>query len=173
MKVALLVAPKDFKDESVSKAKLVLEKWGIEAVLTSYSTHDLVGYHGAVYKTELNAGRIDPNEFDAIILVDGKGVEEYKLYDFRQLLDLIKLFQMKKKPIAAINNAIKILARANIIANVKVAMPKDQESQRLITLYHGTPSRNEVEDDKGIMTLNNPDKVYEFTDMLVGKLGAK
>lgn len=173
MKVAMLLAPKDFKDESASKAKLMLEKWGIEVVITSYSTHDLVGYHGAVYKPQINAAKIHPDNFDAILLIDGKGVDGYKLYDFRPLLDTVKLFQMKKKPIAAISNAIKIVARANIISNVKIAMPKDEETVRLITLYHGTPSRNEIEDDKGIMTLSNPDKAMEFTDLLITKLGAK
>lgn len=173
MKVAILIAPKDFKDESVSKIKLMLEKWGVRATITSYSTHDCVGYHGAVYKPDINAAKINPNDFDALLLVDGKGVDDYKLYDFRQLLDTVKLFQMKSKPIAAINNAIKIVARANIIQNVKVAMPKDEDSRRLIILYHGTPSKNEIEDDKGIMTLSNPDKVYDFADMIVTKLGVK
>lgn len=173
MKVAMLIAPKDFKDESVSKAKLMLEKWGIEVSITSYSTHDCVGYHGAVYKPDLNAARIDPESFDALILVDGSGVDEYKLYDFRPLLDTVKLFSMRNKPIAAINNAIKIVARANIINNVKIAMPKDEETRRLIQLYHGTPSKNEIEVDKMIFTLSNPDKVYDFADLIVSKLGAK
>ncbi len=169
----MLIPPKDFKDESVSKAKLMFEKWGISVTITSYSTHDCIGYHGAVYRPDMNAARIDPNDFDALLLVDGKGVDDYKLYDFRPLLDTVKLFQMKNKPIAAVNNAIKIVARANIISNVKIAMPKDEESRRLIILYHGAQSKNEMEDDKNIMTLSNPDKIYDFADMIVGKLGAK
>ncbi len=173
MRIALLLAPKNFKDESVSKAKLMLEKWDIEVVITSYSTHDLVGLHGAVYKPMINAAKINADDFDAIILVDGKGVDEYKLYDFRPLLDTVKMFQMKKKPIAAIGNAIKIVARANIIQNTKIAMPRDDDTQRLIMLYHGTPSKSEMDDDKGILTLSNPDKVYDFTDMLLAKIGAK
>lgn len=173
MKVAMFIAPRDFKDESVSKAKLMFEKWGIDVVITSYSTHDCVGYHGAVYKLDLNAARIDPSEFDALLLIDGKGIDDHKLYDFRPLLDTVKIFSMKSKPIAAINNSIKIVARANIISNVKIAMPKDDESRRLIILYHGVPSRNEIEDDKNIMTLSNSEKVYDFADLLVSKLGAK
>jgi putative intracellular protease/amidase len=173
MKIAMLIAPKNFKDESVSKAKLMLEKWGIAVTITSYSTHDCVGYHGAVYKPDLNAGRLNANDFDALLLIDGIGVDDYKLYDFRQLLDVVKLFQMKSKPIAAINNAIKIVARANIITNVKVAMPKDEESRRLITLYHGIAAKGEIEDDKNILTLSNPDKILDFADLIITKLGAK
>jgi hypothetical protein len=173
MKVAILVSPKDFKDESLSNLRMMLDKWGVESVLTSYSTHELVGYHGAVYNADINAAKITPYDFDAIILIDGKGVDEYKLYDFRQLLDTIKLFSMQKKMIAAIGNSIKIIARANIIAGVKIAMPKDEDTQRLIILYHGTPSKEELEFDKGILTLGNDDKILNFSDLLLKKLGAK
>ena len=173
MKVAILVSPKDFKDESLSSLRLMLDKWGVESVLTSYSTHELVGYHGAVYNADINAAKVAPYDFDAIILIDGKGVDEYKLYDFRQLLDTIKLFSIQKKMIAAIGNSIKIIARANIISNVKIAMPKDEDTQRLVILYHGTPSKEDPEFDKNILTLGNDDKMLDFSNLLLKKLGAK
>lgn len=173
MKVAILVPPKDFKDESLSNLKLMLDKWGVGLVLTSYSTHELVGYHGAVYNADINAAKIAPGDFDALILVDGKGVDEYKLYDFRQLLDTVKLFYEKKKIVAAIGNSMKIIARANIISGVKIATPKDEETSRLVILYHGIPSKEELEFDKNILTLSNNDKIINFSDLLLKKLGAK
>ena len=139
----------------------------------SYSTHELVGYHGAVYNADINAAKITPYDFDAIILVDGKGVDEYKLYDFRQLLDTIKLFSIQKKMIAAIGNSIKIIARANIISNVKIAMPKDEDTKRLVILYHGIPSKEDPQFDNNILTLGDDDKIMSFSDLLLKKLGAK
>lgn len=173
MRVALLIAPKDFKDESVSNIKMMLEKWDIETVITSYATHDCVGYHGAVYTPDLNAAKVVPSDYDALVLIDGKGVDSYKLYDFRPLLDLVKLFQMKGKLICSIGNATKIVARANVIAQTKIAMPSDEEARRLIILYHGTPSKEEMESDKNIMTLSSSDKALGFADMILGKLGVK
>lgn len=173
MKVALLIAPKDFKDESVSGIRLMLEKWGIEPVITSYSNHDCIGYHGAAYKPSLNAAAVKPDDFDALVLIDGPGVDGYRLYDFRPLLDTVKLFSMRKKLICAINNGIKVVARANIIANVKVAMPQDDETQRLVLLYHGKPSKEGLELDCGILTLGNSDRITEFADMIIRRLGAK
>ncbi len=173
MKAAILVPPKDFKDESVSSLRIMLEKWGIESVLTSYSTSELVGYHGAVYNVELNAAKISPDEFDALILVDGKGVDEYRLYDFRQLLDLVKMFSTRKKLIAGIGNSLKIIARANIISGVKVAPVKDEDTRRLVSLYHGIESKEDPEFDKDILTLGNNDKTLVFIDLLLRKLGAK
>ena len=173
MKVALLIAPKDFKDESVSGIKLMLEKWGVDPIIVSYSNHDCIGYHGAACKPSLNAAAVKPDDFDALVLIDGPGVDGYKLYDFRPLLDTVKLFSMRKKLICAINNGIKVVARANIIANVKIAMPKDEETQRLVLLYHGKPSKEDMELDGGILTLGNNDRITDFADMMVRKLGAK
>ena len=49
MRVVMLIPPKDFRDESVSSIKNMLEKWGVEVVLASYSKKECVGSHGAVY----------------------------------------------------------------------------------------------------------------------------
>ncbi len=173
MKVAILVPPRDFKDESVSSLLLMLGKWGIDPVITSYSAKECIGYHGAVYKSGMDASSLSPRDFGALVLIDGKGVDSYKLYDFRPLLDTVKLFSMNGKVVAGIGNAIKIIARANIISNVKIAMPKDEDGHRLVILYHGTPSKEEVELDKNILTLSNNDKILGFADMLIRRLGAR
>ena len=68
---------------------------------------------------------------------------------------------------------MKIIARANIISGVKIAAPKDEETSRLVILYHGTPSKEELEFDKNILTLSNNDKIINFSDLLLKKLGAK
>lgn len=173
MKVAMLIAQRDFKDESVSVSKLMLEKWDISVSIASYYTRDCIGYHGAVYKPDIDAAYLNPDDFDALILIDGKGIDEFKLCDFRPLLDTVKLFSSRHKPIAAISNAVKILARANIISGVKVAVARDDESIRLVSLYRGVRSHSEMESDKGILTLSNPDMIYDFADLIITTLGAK
>jgi len=46
VKVAIFVPPKDFRDETLSMIKLILEKWNVEKVITSYTTKECVGRHG-------------------------------------------------------------------------------------------------------------------------------
>ena len=175
MKVALLIPPKDFKDESVSEAKKELEKWHVEAVIACYTNGECVGYHGAAYKTGINAAMLNPEDFDALVLIDGVGVDSYKLYDFRPLLETVRLFASSKKIVAGIGNAVKIIARANVISDARVAHPNIEDVNRLVRLYKGVDSRNYIEFDKNILTLSTPDaeKVNEFTAMLVEKLGVK
>ncbi|MDE1851419.1 MAG: DJ-1/PfpI family protein [Candidatus Micrarchaeota archaeon] len=173
MKVALLVAPKQFRDESVSHSMPMLQKWGASPTIVSYSTKDCVGYRGAVYKVGLNAGRMHPDDFDAIVLVDGPGIDTYKLYDFRPLLDMVKLFFDKGKPIAVMGNAVKIVARANIINGIKISAPKDEESKRLVLLYRGIESEKPLEHDRNIISLSDDSMVEQMTGVLLEKLGAK
>jgi putative intracellular protease/amidase len=175
MKVALLIPQRDFKDESVANAKEMLEKWHVDAVIASYYSGECVGYHGATYRPQLNAASLNPQDFDAIIIIDGLGVDTYKLYDFRPLLDTLRLFSSSKKIVAGISNGIKVIARANIIADTKVSIPNNEEVRRLVGLYKGVPSKNYLEFDKGVLTLSipDPDKVSEFTGLLINKLGVK
>ncbi|MGC8699518.1 MAG: DJ-1/PfpI family protein [Candidatus Micrarchaeia archaeon] len=173
MRVAIFVPPKDFRDESLSMVKLLLDKWKVESVITSYTTKECVGRHGAVYMPGINTAKIDPNEYDGFILIDGEGIESYKLYDFRPLLDLIRRFYDSKKIVGAIGNAIKVIARANIITDTKLSAPVDEEMQRLLRIYYGVNSPMEVEFDKNIITARNPENAEPFAQLFLEKIGAK
>jgi hypothetical protein len=83
------------------------------------------------------------------------------------------MFSTRKKLIAGIGNSLKIIARANIISGVKVAPVKDEDTRRLVSLYHGIESKEDPEFDKDILTLGNNDKTLVFIDLLLRKLGAK
>ncbi len=173
MKVAIVIPPKDFKDETVALAKMMLEKWGVTPVITSYTAKDCVGYHGAVYKPDMNTSKVEPSEYDALLLVNGVGVEGYKLYEFRPLLDLVKGFVTNKKIVAAIGNSIKILTKTNVITDVAIATPDDEDIKRNVRIYRGEESADNVEFDKNILTAKGDEDLDKFVDTLLQKLGAK
>ncbi|MGC8538594.1 MAG: DJ-1/PfpI family protein [Candidatus Micrarchaeia archaeon] len=173
MKAVIIIPPKDFKDETLSAALDMLQKWGITPTIASYTSGECVGYHGAVYKPDINAARIKAEDYNMLILVDGTGIESYKLYDFRPLLDLVHEFSYQKRLIVAISNAAKILARSNIIANIKLSIPGDDETNRLVRLYKGIVSDNEIEFDNNIMTVAKSDDARQAFAVLIEKLGLK
>ncbi len=173
MRVAIVIPQRGFKDESLSAVSAMLSKWHVEAVVASYSSGDVTGYHGAVVRPDVNAALVKAADFDALVLIDGPGVDQCALYDFRPLLDTVRMFQMSRKLVAGIGNAVKIIARANVIANTKIAAPRDVEAKRLATLYKGVLTANHLEFDKGILTLNDPEKAEEFASRLIERLGVK
>ena len=173
MRVAVIIPQRGFKDESLRAAVELFSKWHVDAVVASYSSEDAVGYHGAIVKPTMSAALVKASDFDAILLIDGPGVDQYTLYDFRPLLDTVKYFYSSGKLIAGIGNAVKIMARANVIANAKIAAPKDDETKRLAALYKGIFTNNYMELDKNILTLNAPEKADELANKMLVQLGLK
>lgn len=170
MKLLIFITPNEFRDESVSRLKFFLDRWGIENIVTSYSTKDCIGNHGAVYKPGINTGKVSADDYDGIILVDGKGIEGYRIYDYRPLLDLMLIFNSRKKTIIAVGNAIKVVARANIVKDRKVSVG-DDETKRLVQLFHGTPSENGVEVSDNLMTIGNSSWIDTAMPEILQRMG--
>ncbi len=171
MKVSIIVAPQDFRDETLSQALLFLDKKGIQHEILSLAGKECKGYHGASVKQDGKADEFEPVYSDAILLVDGPGVESSRLYENRQLLDRLKIAKENKKPIAAVGNAIKILAKANIIKDTKIAGVEDEDAKRLISLYKGVLSDSALVNDKGIITASDYSQISELVSAIADALG--
>jgi len=151
----IFITPHEFRDESLSTVRLFLDKWDVGYSISSYSNKDCVGSHGAICKPDINTGRARAEDFDGAVLIDGKGIDAYKIYDFRPLLDLMLRFNEMKKPIIAIENSVMIPARANIIKGRKISAPDDQEAKRTVALFHGLLSENNLEISENIISIRD------------------
>lgn len=170
MKVAILVAPKDFKDETLSQLRLLFGKRDIESQVASLTLKPCTGYHGAVIKPETEMRALEPGAFDALLIADGPGVESLKLYDHRPLLDMIKLFHDSNKTVVGIGNGVRAVARANIIKDTRIAKV-DEETDKLVRLYRGRPTDESVVSHNNIITVSSTDNVADFVAMLAQGAG--
>ncbi len=173
MKAAIIVPNSEFRDEAVSMSKLIFGKWGVDAHVIAESMAACRGSHGAVYKAEGTIDALDPNAYNAIILVDGEGINTQKLYDNRKLADTLKKFNAAEKPICAIGNAVKILARANVIDGKKIAVPDNEEIQRIVGIYRGLPTKEKLVFDKNIVTLRDDDSIQQALSLILAHLGMR
>lgn len=173
MKFVIFVTPRDFRDESLNMVKLFFDKWGVQYKVASYTTGSCIGSHGAAFEPDMNAGKIAVPDFDGIVLIDGEGVEGYRVYEYRPLLDLMLLFNNARKPIIAIGNAIRVPARANVINGKKVSVPNDAESQRLISLFHGIPSKEMAEMSENIITIGSSQGIETSMTRILEHIGVK
>ncbi len=171
MKFLIFIPQKDFRDETVSMLKLFFDKWDVGYQITSFTTKECMGSHGAVYTPTLHTGKASAADFDGIVLVDGKGVDEYRLYEYRPLLDILLQFSIKNKKVAGIGNAIKALARANIIKDKKISMPRDEEARRMVLLFHGVASQNAAEISGNIVTIGDSANLERAMQEVLGGLG--
>ncbi len=141
MRFLVVIPPKDFRDESLSLMTLFLKKWGVDYDISSYTSSDCVGMHGAVSRPAVHAARVSTKDYGGIVVIDGSGIDSYKLFDYRPLLDLMIKFNDSGKYVIGIGNAVKVQARANIINGRPAAIPpSDVETKRLVMLFHGVPS---------------------------------
>jgi putative intracellular protease/amidase len=116
---------------------------------------------------------VKPDEFDGILIVDGSGIEKYELYDYRPLLDIVYNMSRMGKFVAAVGNGIKIVARANIIKDRKIAMPNDEETKKLVILFHGVPSEKSIEVSGNIYTIKDSDNLETTMPYMLQRLGVK
>jgi hypothetical protein len=169
MRAALFIPQKDFNDETVSILRLIFSKWSIHCDIASYGA-TCIGMHGAVYKADLNASKLSASNYDVIALVDGEGVDNQKVYDYRPLLDVINYFNDARKPIIGVGNAVKIPARANIVRGRK-AVASDEETRRLITLFYGVPSKNSIEVFENLITVRDAKAVENSAELILQRMG--
>jgi len=172
IKVAIVIPPKNFRDETLSTLDLLLAKKDIKKEVSGFTSKDCVGFHGAVVKPDSKILSLDPVSTSALILADGPGVDSLKLYDYRPLLDIVKSFHDNKKVIVGIGNGIKIVARANIVRDTKIAS-NDKDVEKLVSLYRGLAvTNNYLVRDKSIITLSDPNKIDELVTLLSEELGS-
>lgn len=173
MKMLIFIAPNDYKDETLEKIKLILGKRDVKYAVSSYSKKECIGYHGAVCMPDVNTNSVSVADYDGLIIADGKGMDTYKLYDFRPLLDLVLKFSASKKQVCAIGNSVKVLARANVVKGMKVATPDGEESKRLVLLFHGIPTQEEYEINENISSIRDSSRIDNGILEILSRAGVK
>jgi hypothetical protein len=169
MRLAIFIPQKDFKDESLSLVKLILDKWGVSYRIACYGKGG-IGTHGALVRADINANQITTDQFDGIVFIDGKGIDDQKIYDYRPLLDIVTAFNDAKKYLVCVGNAAKIPCRANIVKGKKIAVG-DEDTMRLARLFYGIPSNNSVEGMGNLITIKDSRAVEDSMDVWLQHLG--
>ncbi len=163
---------KDFRDETLSTIRLFFDRWKVPYSITSYKPL-CTGYHGASCKADILTGSVSVQDFGSLVLLDGKGIDDLQLYEYRPLLDLVILFNKASKPVFAIGNAIKIVARANIVKGRQVSLPADENTRVLAQQFMAVMSPKPLEKSDNLYTIGNSDMLMDAIDGILDALGAK
>ncbi len=169
MRIAIFIPQKDFRDESLNLIKLIFDKWGVKYEIASYGKGG-VGIHGALVKNDIRGEDVTTDKFDGIVFIDGGGIDEQKMYDYRPLLDIVGHFNDANRYIVAVGNAVKIPCRANIVKAKKVAVG-DEDTMRLARLFYGIPTASNVEGMGNLITIKNSKAIEDSMDDWMQKLG--
>ena len=172
MKALVFVTQKDFKDESLSAIRKSLQKWDVKVDVACTRKGEVYGYHGAACPVDTTLLEVSASDYACIILIDGPGISSLS-GEMRQVSETVRNFYSTGKVVCGINNAIRIIAKSNIIKGKEISEPKDNETASIVGLYGGVLTKGKVENDSGIITAGNPDEASEFADVILKAIKAK
>ena len=169
MKILMVIAQKDFRDEEFFEPKGIFEKNNIEVKVASHELATARGKLGGEVMPDLRLEDVDASEFDGVVFVGGGGSKVYA--DDPAAHKLISVFFDAGKTVGAICLAPLILSRAGILQRRKVTAWQgvEEELKERGAIYTGTP----VEIDGNIVTGSGPDASREFGTKIVESLKSK
>lgn len=149
MAKVLIVIPHDrFRDEEYEAVANRLNEDGHDVQIGSSHHTEARGHFGLIVHPDVNVGFVETGDYDAVVFIGGRGVEEY-LTD-SSIINLIRNFYYERKLVGAIGTAVELLVYAGIIVGKKVTCDPSliSEVQSAGAYYTGTG----VEIDNDILT---------------------
>jgi len=170
MKLAYIIAHKNFRDEEYFIPKEVLEGVGIKVDTFSNKKGVAVGSEGGDVEAE-SIEKIKVNDYEGVILAGGQGALKY--LDNDDVYSLVNEFKQKGKLVSAICISPTILAKAGFLKDKKATVwSSNMDKSPINTLekervqYVDKP----VVSDGRIITANGPEAAKSFGVEIVGHL---
>ncbi len=166
VKVLMIIAHKDFRDEEFAKPKQLLEEAGHTVVVASSRPGTATGMLGMRVPVDMTLKEVNPDEFGAIVFVGGTGAQEF--WHDATAQEIAREAAAKGKVLGAICLAPVTLANAGVLKG-KRATVWATEKDRLKAegaVYTGA----DVEADGRIITASGPEAAEQFGRRLLKAL---
>ena len=171
MKVLMVIAPEQFRDEEFTVPAAALEKAGIGYDIASQRRGPCTGMLGKKVNAILSFEEVEPKAYDGILIVGGSGAQSY-LWDDEVLGEMVKYFHASAKVVGAICLAPVVLARAGILKGKKATYFNSPVSFREMKAGGAVLVDKAVVADSRIVTANGPAAAAEFAGTFIRTLTA-
>jgi len=162
MKVLIVIAPKDFRDEEFFEPRDIFIKNGIEVKVACRERGLARGKLGATVMPDLAVDEAEVNDFDAVIFVGGPGAAIY--LDDPAAHKLAKAFYKAGRVVAAICMAPSILANAGLLEGKRATCFPSEKGN--LKARGATYTGKTVEADGKIITACGPEAAEEFGEKI-------
>jgi len=169
LKVLMIVAPKNFRDEELFDTKKELENAGFEVVISSEGVKESTGMLGGKTKIDFELKEINSREYVAVVFVGGSGAKYY--FNNKTALALAKKFFEENKIVSAICIAPLILANAGLLEGKEATIwpgSKEELASKGV-VYVDEP----VVVSGNIITANGPSAARKFGKTIAEELKKK
>jgi len=169
-KILLVIAPANFRDEELFVPKEFFESRKMAVDVASTVKTPVAGMLGRIISPNVLVSDVVLDEYDAVAFIGGIGVEDKKLYENPQFVNLAKLAFSRGKVVAAICIAPKILASAGILKNKKATVSRTGKDY--IKAKGAEYIDRDVVQDGLLVTASGPDAARKFAEAIYGILSA-
>lgn len=168
-KVALVIAPEQFRDEELFTPQKKLEEAGVETTIAASKLGEAQGMLGGTAKPQTLIKDLKAQELDGIIVVGGMGSPEY-LWNDKDLHKVIQELEKANKVIASICLSGAVLANAGVLSGKKATVWEMPESVKALEDGKATFLNQPVVQDGKVITANGPEAAGDFADKIIVEL---
>ncbi len=167
MKIAMIIAFQDFRDEEYFIPKGIFISKGFLVETFSSKKGDALGSYGGVVKVEKTIEELNVNDFDIIIFVGGNGAVSYSENKIAHKI------AKGAKTLGAICIAPIILAKAGVLKGKKATVfssEMDKSAIKILEKEGAEYEPKEVVVDGNIITANGSKAARNFAEAVVFSL---
>jgi protease I len=164
-RVLFVIAQNDFRDEELFVPKRIIEKAGIEVVVSSITTDMCHGKLGGNVLPDIAVKDVDMDDYDMIIMAGGPGAPT--LADYEEVRAIFVQARTDKKPFGAICIAPVNLAKFGVLEDKKATVFETEETVEALEEAGAHYTGQDIEIDGNIITANGPDAAEAFGRAIV------
>jgi len=169
MKIVMIIARENFRDEELFEPKAIFEKAGIEVDVASTTTAPIKGTKGAIVFADVLVEDINVDKYDAVVFVGGAGSKQY--WTDATAHKIVNDANKQDKVVAAICIAPVTLANAGVLEG-KIATVWPDEAWRL-NQVGVVYEKIDVYKYGNVITASGPQATTEFGETILEALSKK
>ena len=158
--ILMVIGTSDFRDEELLIPKAILEKAGVQVIITSTTLSAITGMLDAQIKPDVLLAEVKAADYDAIIFVGGLGARQY--FNDQKAFQLARDIYQKNGLICAISIAPNILANAGLLQGKNVTCWSGKANIENVVDKGAVHTGNSVERDGYVITASSHKVVDQF-----------
>ena len=171
MKIAIIIAFKDFRDEEYFVPQEIFDKAGAEVKVASNKLGKAQGIEGGEVNVDIKLSDLNVPEFDAIVFIGGSGAP--KNLDNQNSYRIAKDAIAQNKLLCAICISPAILAKAGALNGKKATVwtsALNKDAQKVLEENGAIYQKDSIVQDGKIITADGPGAAKEFAEKIIDLL---
>lgn len=171
MKIAMILASEDFRDEEYFTSRRIFDEVGAEVKVVSDKQGVAHGADGGNVSVDIKLNDLNVADFDAIVFIGGPGT--LRFLDNEQSYKVAKEAVEQGKLLAAICISPVILAKAGLLQGKEATVWSsilDKSAADILEEHGAVCDTEDVIQDDNIITANGPEAAERFANAIIEAL---